>query len=202
MKTYKIILISAMTVIFNVGCVGESGGGSSAPAPALVAPISSDPVVVAPAPTPTPSVNTTPTPVTTNFTYYKISKVIVPMSGYPNKNVTVIGSCGTYLTKTYCWDNGTQTVPSFVYNNNTYGPFSYNFWALSINGSTYSICDGGCTSDYMATSKFMTQNLILNTNNYAQETMAHVFSNGVQVNVTCTESNGQLNCGTFTITLQ
>ncbi len=153
-------------------------------APVIIQPISGNPMTV---------------------TYYKLTETFAPISGWVNKTYTATGSCAVIQTKTYCWDDGLKIIPSWKYNNFTYGPFGYNYWGLhnSTSSSGYSHCGGGCTSSYMQTPRDVNKgSLLVNLNNANTPTDVNsVFTYGTQVIENCLENSGKVTCSNFEITL-
>lgn len=197
------------------GCIGDSGSGSSA-SPAIVAAPSdgsggtSDPTDPSGGGSGQSGNGSDPeqNQTSVSLTYYSLSVTEAPVSGWSLKTVTMTGSCATYQTKTYCWDDGMKTLASWTFGGQTMGPFNYTYWGLMTNASAsdgYSLCFGGCSADYLTTGRDVSQNAvgtnIQSESNDTGNTVNEVFSQGVQSTATCTEANGVLNCGSFSINL-
>lgn len=205
-------LIMAIAALSLSGCL-DSGGGSSAPsavpsladttqpvAPtpdpsAVVQPITTQPVVAAPV---------VDTGAPTNFTYYSRTLISNPQN-LVTKQFSNTGYCGVYLSKTYCWDDGIHTILAW---NGWPEDATYTYWGLRIKATdvtTYSICYGGCVSDWMKTPRDLAINNVgVNiANNFGStgHTVSDVFSHGVRNIVDCNELNGVLTCGSLVIQL-
>ncbi|CAB4150018.1 hypothetical protein UFOVP558_60 [uncultured Caudovirales phage] len=181
-------------VLFLTACGGSGGGGAStqanAPAPDQGLP-STDPGAIAPAPT-TPA-----TPTVVSLTYYSLSKTVAPVSGWPTKQYTAVGSCATFESNTYCWDDGLKSL-SWSASGNNYGPYTYTYWSTMDSGTHPLHCSGGCTNSYLTTPRLIESVLepMLTTISINQ-----VLSTGTPTTVSCTKDNGQLDCGGWTVTL-
>lgn len=201
MKTLLLIL----SALYLTACAGSGSGGASVqtkvddiPADLVVPPVDPSAPVLA-----TPS-----------LTYYKLSKTIAPVNGWTNKTVTLTASCIVYTGKTYCWDDGVKTIASWVYNNHTYGPYTYTYFGLAqrTNGGT-TICFGGCSSDFMPAPRVISTTLQTNIGSAATgsnpgggnisgaSVINEVFTSGAALNVNCSEQDGQLNCVDFIVNL-
>lgn len=199
MNSNLLILVSAL---FLTACAGSGGKGAGSDATVVTPPVTTTPpVTVAPVtPDPTTALPSDPSipvsPVVTNnipLTYYKLSRTEAPIGGWSAKTYTATGSCVTYLTKDYCWDDGVKNVviPGV-------GTFTYNYWEFQGDNSSWGPCHGACTNSLMASPRYISPTL--RTNITAAKINA-VFSTGASKNVTCTESSGLLNCVDFVITL-
>lgn len=135
-------------------------------------------------------------PTTVQLTYFRRVKSDAPISGWITHTYTAVGSCVVYLTKTYCWDDGLQTLQSWSANSNHYGPFAYTYFGLGGTPSAYGPCAGGCSSDLLSSPRHI--GVTLAANIPAQE-ITDIFNLGTPVAVTCTETDDALSCGDFTI---
>lgn len=129
---------------------------------------------------------------------YSLSKTIAPVNGWVTKTVTLTAYCTEYESQTYCWDDGIQTIPSWTYNHFTYTNMNYTFWGLNGTSSSFSTCSGGCSQD------FLQNPTLINPQLRSEITIAEtndVLDNGTMTQVTCTEDNNTLNCGSFTLNL-
>lgn len=134
------------------------------------------------------------------LTYYSLSQTIAPLTSWPTKTYTATGYCVVYQSNTYCWDDGDHTI-EFTSDNFTYGPYTYNFWGMDsrTTGTPWGQCSGGCQTDLMSSPTLITEDL---TNNMADPSLVNeVLDTGNAIQVSCTESNGLLDCGDFTINL-
>jgi hypothetical protein len=134
------------------------------------------------------------------LTYYSKTMTEAPVSGWIYKTYTATGSCVIYLSKTYCWDDGMKTI-DFTANQFHYGPYTYTYWGMGLKstGSPWGPCYGGCEADLLAQPTIMTNPILIALPNPSGVT--EMFFQGTSTQVTCTESNGLLNCGDFTIDL-
>lgn len=186
MKTQLQVLVLILGLIGIIGCETGGAGAGAAAKPGMDL-----------TPTPTPG-GPTPTPIVTNVTYYSLDRTEAPVNGWPLKTYTATGYCAVYQTKTYCWDDGVKTIPAWSFNNFFYGPYTYSYWERGGSGGAWSFCHGGCVQDPL-TLPVYTSNTVVG---YLSTTAINlVFSSGTPHQVTCTESNGQLTCGGFTVDL-
>lgn len=191
MKTLLKIMALLLIATYFTACAGGSGGGAAdaiaedpsnaIPSDLYLAPVDPNAPVLS----------------TSSLTYYKLSKTVAPVNGWITKTYTATGSCVVYLTKTYCWDDGVKTL-QWTSNNNTYGPYTYTYFGMKGNASSWGLCNGVCTSDLMPLPRVISTTL---QNNIGAAVINNVFTNGVAVPVTCTETDGQLNCIDFVINL-
>ena len=151
------------------------------------------PTLQAPAPTPAPATpEITPpqaaqpeviTPKTVTLSVFTLSKTAAPVNGWPTKTYTAKASCVMFNGQSFCWDDGLKTL-MWSQNNFTYGPFMYSYFGQSAQGP----CSGGCTDDADTSPKVM-----------SGQAVNDIFNLGVRADVECTETDGHLDCGTFTI---
>lgn len=136
---------------------------------------------------------------TASVTYYAMSMTAAPVNGWITKTYTALGYCAQYLSKTYCWDDGRQTIAAWTYNSSHYGPYYYNYWGLDTHsGGGYQACSGGCLADYMSGPKYVDHSLeTALTLTKVNDVLAH----GTPTTVTCTVSATELNCGSFVVAL-
>lgn len=178
-------------IIFLSACSG--GGQSASPAsvggftPAVIKPIAPPEAVVS-----VPEENKV------SVIYYSVTKTVAPISGWPTKALTYTGSCMIYLSKTYCWDDGVKTIPSWRSNNYTYEAESFDFWGVAGTDSTWGPCSGGCLGNLMVQPREIASSLALNI---SAEQVKEVFNLGTSNEVSCVESDAGLDCGTFKVTL-
>ena len=168
------ILILAMTDLTACG----SGGGSSPQSQSIVGAQPSTPDIVA---TPTPVPTPTPAPTPQALTYYSRTTSLGSPGGY----VYYTGSCMNYGINTYCWDDGEKPV---------FGDLYCSFWNI-----------GDCT--YYSKTDTMAAPTVLSVNLVAELTHALAISSpttvlsGTPTNVSCTQTNETLDCGSFQIDL-
>jgi hypothetical protein len=182
-------------VLFLIGC-GGSGGGDAAKtveAPGSGSPLDPGLSPVVPAPVVTP-----PAPTVVNLTYYSLAKTVAPVSGWPTKQYTAVGSCATFESKTYCWDDGLKSL-SWSSGGNNYGPYTYAYWSTMDTGTHPLNCSGACSNSYFTAAKFI--DVVLEP---MLTTLAinQVLSTGTPTTVSCLKDNGQLDCGGLTVVLQ
>ena len=191
MKTFlKISGLIALALYFTA-CAPGGGSGDAAKNVDV-------PSETVPADLLSPSIDSNdPVVATPSLTYYKLSKTVAPINGWITKTYTATGSCVVYLTKTYCWDDGMKTL-QWSANNHTYGPYTYTYFGMQGNATTWGPCNGACTSDLMPAPRVISAAL---QNNIGAGVINNVFTNGQAINVNCTEQSGQLNCIDFVINL-
>jgi hypothetical protein len=204
-------ILNALNTLALVICVSGCGQAPSATESADIAsanpnqaiPISQP--VSDPTSSPTPSASPSPTSSPIAVTVYTKSTTVAPVNGFPGDFVTLTGSCVVYSGNTYCWDNGVQSITTTVSHLTTTS--YYFFWTIgqmSVNGSL-NICWGACPYDIMSVPTLIDTTLTNNiqssfaVDHEAQSTPSAVISSGTQTHVSCTENNGLLDCGTFTI---
>lgn len=190
-NTVKIFALLLIAITFTACAQGGGSGGTTAgkietPTEAIPADL------LAPVADPNATVIATP-----SLTYYKLSKTVAPVNGWITKTYTATGSCVVYLTKTYCWDDGVKTL-QWTSNNITYGPYTYTYFGMGGTASNWGPCSGNCGSDLMPAPRVISATL---QNNIGAAVINNVFTNGAAVNVSCTETAGQLNCVDFVINL-
>lgn len=173
-------------------CAPTGGSNSAGSQPAAVpqtqppAPSPAPQPVQTPQPSPAPSPTPAPQP-TPNPLIVTVYTDTMPYTWPNGQSGQMIGSCVVYSGQTYCWDNGFQT-----WNFGTY--YSYEtYFNIGVDGTTTHDCSrGGC-------------DVTIFTDPYANNPTAgvagaaHVFDVGQQTVVTCTLSNTDVDCGTFTI---
>lgn len=178
--------IFALLATLSLMACNESGGGSTAPTAKPVSGVPSTPDLVTPADPGTPQ--------TVSVTYYSVSRTEAPVSGWVAKTYTATGSCLTHLAKTYCFDDGLQTI-DFTSGGNHYGPYRYSFWGTDASGGP---CYGGCTTDGFASPKEMVGTALTQVG--GQANVDAIFSSGISHAITCQEDTVKLDCGSFAIT--
>ncbi len=185
----KTILILISALMFTACSGGGGGSNSASEAPRIVQPGSGDQGNGNPVTDP---------PEAVSITYYKRSRTDAPINGWINKTYTAVGSCLQYELKTYCWDDGIQTI-DFTANQFHYGPYTYNYWNLqrAPNGN-YQSCSGGCLNSYMQSPTMITQTLL---QAIPQQNITQILSTGTAVQVVCTKQNQVLSCGSFSVNL-
>lgn len=193
------IIMSALLGLMLTGC--ESGGGSSG---AASAPASDGTAVpITPPAAPVASQGSQSSAVAVQVTYHSLTRTTAPVQGWQSKTITMTGSCLVYLTKTYCWDDGVKTL-QWSSNNSFYGPFTYTYWGLNQNGQGMGICFGGCPSDLMSAPRLISNAVGTNITQSSLDTgntVNDVFNLGVSHQLQCSEDNGVLDCGTFSVSL-
>lgn len=133
------------------------------------------------------------------LTYYTLSATRAPVNGWSTRTYTATGHCVVYLTKTYCWDDGKKTL-TWTSNNFTYGPYYYSYWNMSQpNVGTWGLTDGTLQTDLMPVPRLVTPTFITRLGGAAP--INTMLSSGVPTQVSCTETNGILDCVDFTIDL-
>lgn len=189
MKNFKLIVYTAL-VLSTAACAPGGGGSSTAPEARIAEPIPAD--LFAPVVPPDAPVLATP-----SLTYYRLSKTVAPINGWATKTYTATGYCVVYLTNTYCWDDGVKTL-QWSSNNNHYGPYTYTYFGMQGNASNWGPCSGACGADLMPAPRIISATL---ENNIGTVNIQNVFTHGTAVPVSCTETNGVLNCIDFVINL-
>lgn len=194
---------SLNTILMVIGIVGC---GTAPPAELTVGPIVSTPSQVGDTPKPAPADPVTPDVVvnTVSVTYHTLSKTVAPIAGWPLKTYTATGNCVVYQSKTYCWDDDLQIMPSWTSSGFTHGPYYYTYWSLGYDTlNRLNICggstpaNGGCAADVMVSPRTVAGNV---ASNIPSASINAVLA-GPATHVTCTETNGVLDCGTFQIDL-
>lgn len=182
MKTLMKLLGLVALALFFTACGGGGSGGGVAASPTLAQPNIQLPVVA-------PIV----APVSASLTYYKYTKTVAPFGGWPTKTYTATGSCISYNSKEYCWDDGLKTVviPAT-------GTYHYTYWGLDPENGSWGPCSGGCLGDIMTTPIFLSTAISANIN---MVNVNQVFNSGVPVTETCTETDSTVTCQTFSIDL-
>lgn len=186
--------ILALALLTLQACDSSGGGGSASVAPSV-------PTAQAPSQQ-NPALATTSGPApasvqsnvqTIDVTYFSLAKTETSGNGEFFKSpITMTGFCMVYLSKTYCWDDGLKTVPSYTQNNNTYAALSFTYWGLG--GPNVGPCSGGCASDPLTAPTHV--GVVLSANIQASS-INEVFNLGTSTQVTCTEAGSVLDCGTF-----
>lgn len=176
----KILMVLSLSVLM-VACE-EGGGGSAVPVARII------PVLDPTSPNVTLPLDPGQTR-NTSVTVYSLSKTEAPVNGWSAKTYTATGYCFTYMTKTYCADDGIKTI-DFTVNNFRYGPYTYTFWGVDQNNGP---CYGGCASDGLTTPKETTVAV-------DQTIVSQIFSSGLSQTINCQESDTNLDCGAFSIT--
>lgn len=175
---------------------------ASAIAPAVEPAIAPLVVVADPTPTPVP---------TFSLTYYTASVTRTPQpANYSWINYTSIGYCAVYNSKTYCWDDGIHVVNFPIVAGHTFLTWYQSYWnicAAYIAGSTFEYCGGDegrednngvelvTTDDLMVTPILMDQAITINVPAGALNAVLH----GTPNTVSCSETDGIVDCGTFQI---
>lgn len=176
-------------ILILLSLLGLAGCGASGGADSKIA--SQIPVVTTPT---TGGTTTTTLPSSIPLTYYQASQTRTNVGG-TTKSFTAIGSCVIYLSNTYCWDNGMQSVTQSGIT------LTYNFWGVTYNGSIYSNCYGGCVADVLTAPTLVDTHVTNLMATYALETPSQVLSTGTAHSVTCSLNGTTLNCVDFTIDL-
>ncbi len=132
-------------------------------------------------------------PSTFSLTVYSITKTVAPQPLFITKTYTATGYCLVYESKTYCWDDGMKTVtlPSF-------GNFYYSYFNMSKNVVGFSHSNGGMQSDLMTVPTVITPGGGLAINMGAGDVNL-VLNTGTPSTATCLDTNGIVDCGSFTI---
>lgn len=202
-------ILNALNTLALVICVSGCG---QAPSGGSVDIASANPNESAPIsqpvsnPTSTPSSSPSPTSSPIALTYYSRSTTIAPVAGHSLDTVTLTGSCIVYTGNTYCWDNGVQEIDETVSHLTTQYYYTYFSMGRQTPTGLLGICWGGCPVDAMSVPTVIDMALgndittSYTTDHYAQNTVATVLT-GIATQVTCTEDNGLLDCGDFTIDL-
>lgn len=180
--------------LFLTAC-GGSGGGDAAKS--VQAPDAGSPVDPGLSPVVNPPVVTPPAPTVVSLTYYSLAKTVAPVSGWPTKQYTAVGTCASFESKTYCWDDGVKSL-SWNSGGNNYGPYTYTYWATMDSGTHPLNCSGACTNSYLATATLIDSVLEPMLTTLA---INQVLSTGTPTTVSCLKDNGQLDCGGFTVDL-
>lgn len=215
LSQYSMKSLMVFWVLFLMGTLSGclDGGGSSTPtasSPTVTTPTVSTPVVSIPAVSPVVStpddsqVVVSPTPTSVNLTYYSLTKTTEPQSGSGiHTTVTMTGSCASYQSKEYCWDDGIHSM-------HIGAPFNvtdtYTYWGLatSTNSEGFTICFGSCPSDHMSSPLIVDATLSSGISAAMSDTdnsVSEIFSSGIEESVSCTELNNVLTCPSFTIQL-
>ena len=198
MKNFKLIVYTAL-ILTTAACAPGGGSSTAIPEARIVDQTPAD--LLAPSVPPDAPVIATPA-----LTYYRLSKTVAPINGWTTKTYTATASCVEYLTKTYCWDDGIKTL-QWSSNNNHYGPYYYTYFGLLTKpNGTPGVCNGACTSDYMPAPRFISQAVESNIGvtgggMTGAQVINAVFTQGTAVPVSCTETDGVLNCIDFAINL-
>lgn len=187
-------LFLLLAIVSLTAC--KSGGGAQAvtfidtPPPASATP--DDPQVP---PQDPPVQDPVTQPQTVSLTYYTLARTDAPVSGFVNKTYTATGACAVIDSKTFCWDDGVQTV-DFTQNNFRYGPLTYTYFGLSDsnNSSGFSKCSGGCVVDFMLDPTLITNAIEVNI---TDAVIQNVFDNGVSHQATCTQTDNVIDCGDY-----
>lgn len=149
-----------------------------------------NPQASATAPTidPSPSSAALPFP----MTYFAATRTVAPQAGWPAKTYTAVGYCITYLTKTYCWDDGIHktTIPNF--------DGQYSYFNMNWDGRQYALADGGLTTDLMTSPTFISEGISINL---APNVVHTVLTTGTAHDVSCIDNGSTLDCGDFQIDL-
>lgn len=183
-------------LLFSISLLGCKGGGGtpatdSAKLPGVVSPEIPEPIVAPVVP---------PGPVVENVTLttYSLSLTESPVNGWVTKTYTAVGTCTQYEAKTYCWDDGTQTI-DFTSNNFRYGPYTYSFFRLTqVNGSPAN-CYGGCGIDILTQPTLIEGNVEATIN---VATVTNVLAHGTPEVANCTKTDNTIDCGDFILEVQ
>lgn len=139
---------------------------------------------------------------TVSITYYQMSKTVAPVNGWITKTYTATGYCLVYGGDTYCWDDGIKTL-QWNQSNNFYGPFTYTYWNMSLDafgnspdGINWSHANGGLGQDLMSTPRLISQALSINM---ATGAVNQVLTSGSATTVSCTDTAGVIDCGSFSV---
>lgn len=207
MKNTKTLGMIGLTLIASAcGDVNASipPGAVTVSQPQSVSAPASDPTQI-PAEPARPSIAVDPAPASTPVSAsialrtYSVTETEAPINGWVNKTFTATGTCVQYQSKTYCWDDGVQTIPAWTVNNFTYPAAGNTYFGLSLPTPTHiGLCTNSCVTDAMAAPRIVAGAI---ATNIPAATIAHIFTIGVAKDVECTESNGILDCVDFQIDL-
>lgn len=185
-----LVLMIAIIASCKVGPASPTSADPVSVKDPAVAP--TEPINPIATPTPIPTPTATPGPHIVDITVYALARTEAPVNGWPTKIYTAIGYCTQYLSQVYCWDDGLKTL-IWVFNNFTYGPYTYSYWGAYTGGFH---CHGGCPDDAMTAPIALDISYVTNL---TQTAINLVLSTGIATTMTCTEINGNLNCGSFTL---
>lgn len=206
-KQIQAVLVLVIATFLMASC-NETGGGESSPRPegsiGEGAPSRDVPSQDQPNGEKSPEVIPPPPSIETmtnvQVGYFKRTQTFAPINGWVNKTYTASGSCLVHKTQMYCWDDGVQTIQSWVYLNYTYPSRSYTYFEMRNDNSSsgFNKCSGACTDSYFSIPKKMLQHILINA---GQGRVADIFTHGEEIVENCQESTKKLACETFSIDL-
>lgn len=184
-------LFRLIPLCFMLTACGGSGGSDSSPA---FAPNPDQPAIQQPPPNPG---NQQPVQQTQDVTYYSKSLTEAPVAGWPTHTYTATGNCAQVNSKTYCWDDGVKTLPTWSFNSNFFGGGTYSYFSVMVNpiGGGPLNCHGGCGTDFVSSATVVDQSL----NGVIGVTVTDVLTHGGPSTVTCNVIGNDLDCGSFAL---
>lgn len=186
-------LFLALALLSLTACKGGGSTIESSEIPDLAPPVADQPDD--PPADPQDPGNTDPTPAQPQsvvVTYYTLSKTVAPMGSWPTKTYTAMGACAEINSKVFCWDDGVKTL-TWVSGGTTYGPYYYTYFGLKQNGAGFSICSGGCATDFMEEPTLINVSLDANIGTQVDQ----IFMNGAMNQANCTQTDNVIDCGEY-----
>lgn len=150
---------------------------------------------------PVPTASSGPT--TFQLTYKSMTVSRAPVNGFSNKTYVSTGSCVSYQSQTYCWDDGLKDL-NFTYMHVAVGG-NYSYFNFGPYSGGFDVAPGQLTTDTMTAPTLITANITSKFNAHLSsepsQSPDYVNTHGTSHSVTCYESNGILECGDFSIDL-
>lgn len=160
-------------------------------APSIASPVSA-PII------PGNVVNNDPDSSSFNLTYYQLTKTIATLSSpYAGTTIVATGNCVVYNGNNYCWDDGIHRFAPIG--------LARTFWGMDDSTHGLVLCPGAygeCVTDPMTAPVLMDANVINVLSGQfgsSVRTVNQVLTVGTPIQVSCTETNGIVNCTDFSI---
>lgn len=167
-----------LLVLLVLAACGKELALPEAPA----APVDPSTTVVEATPSPTPA----PSDPVVSLSVYSLTGAVAASGGV---TLSGTGSCAVYLTRTFCWDDGTK-----VFAGDTRG---YQYFGIEAGPASCPNFFGACDDDPFSTPTEPSSDTI--SKMPANRRPFGVLSSGAETVVDCTEHGGVLTCPTFMI---